>query len=77
MAEEIKNQTQKEWDNAFDPYTPKYQKTHTELMHEKGKREQAALATDESQAFMEQFKEGLKKDNPALFYTEEKEEDQQ
>lgn len=70
MAEEIKNQTQEEWNNAFDPYTPKYQKTYTELAHEKGKREQAALETEESQLFMHQFKEGIKKDNPALFYIE-------
>lgn len=70
MAEEIKNQSEKEWEDAFNPYKTKFTKTHTELMHEKGKREQAALNTQESQVFMEQFKEGIKQDNPSLFYTE-------
>lgn len=60
MAEEYKEQSQKEWEDAFNPYTPKYTKTHTQILHEQDKRNQQELETEESQEVINQMLEGLK-----------------
>lgn len=62
MAEEYKEQTAKEWGDAFNPHILKHQKTYTEIIHEKDKRAQKELETPESQLIIHHMKEGFKEE---------------